>query len=108
MCLNTLILCVRSLLWIDQCFWSDSHGPGTGTVCDMTLGLVSLSAVLGFLLVQKSIDRMPEMIPHSPALLASSLLKHDEHAILASISARIGSISDNRLGGWYSCALDDG
>ncbi|EDQ85664.1 uncharacterized protein MONBRDRAFT_11730 [Monosiga brevicollis MX1] len=51
---------------------------------------------------QKSIDRMPEMIPHSPALLASSLLKHDEHAILASISARIGSISDNRLGGWYS------
>lgn len=30
------------------------------------------------------------------------LLRHDEPAILASLSARVGSIEDNRLGGWYS------
>ncbi len=31
-----------------------------------------------------------------------SLLRHDEPAIFASLSARVGSIEDNRLGGWYS------
>ena len=30
------------------------------------------------------------------------LLRHDEPAILASLSARVGSIEDNRAGGWYS------
>ncbi|MEM6581867.1 MAG: SDR family NAD(P)-dependent oxidoreductase [Pseudomonadota bacterium] len=30
------------------------------------------------------------------------LLKHDEPSILASLSARVGSIADNRLGGWYA------
>jgi NAD(P)-dependent dehydrogenase (short-subunit alcohol dehydrogenase family) len=30
------------------------------------------------------------------------LLAHDERAVFASISARVGSISDNRLGGWYA------
>lgn len=29
------------------------------------------------------------------------LLKHSERSVLASISARIGSIGDNQLGGWY-------
>ena len=29
-------------------------------------------------------------------------LRHDEPAILASLSARVGSIEDNHLGGWYS------
>ena len=29
-------------------------------------------------------------------------LKHREPAMLASLSARVGSISDNRMGGWYS------
>lgn len=40
-----------------------------------------------------------------PILLAKSLLpffKHSEPVIFASLSARVGSISDNRLGGWYS------
>ena len=32
----------------------------------------------------------------------SRLLRHDEPAVLASLSARVGSIEDNRLGGWYS------
>ena len=39
-----------------------------------------------------------------PALVAKHfhpLLAHDERAVLASISARVGSIADNRLGGWY-------
>jgi NAD(P)-dependent dehydrogenase (short-subunit alcohol dehydrogenase family) len=30
------------------------------------------------------------------------LLRHDEPAIFASLSARVGSIEDNQLGGWYS------
>jgi len=30
------------------------------------------------------------------------LLAHREHAVFASISARVGSIGDNRLGGWYA------
>ena len=30
-----------------------------------------------------------------------SLLAHDERAVLASLSARVGSIGDNRAGGWY-------
>ncbi len=30
------------------------------------------------------------------------LLGHRERAVFASISARVGSISDNRLGGWYA------
>ncbi len=32
----------------------------------------------------------------------SDLLRHDEPAILASLSARVGSIEDNQAGGWYS------
>ena len=30
------------------------------------------------------------------------LLRHPESAVFASLSARVGSIEDNRLGGWYS------
>lgn len=30
------------------------------------------------------------------------LLRHSEPAVFASLSARVGSIEDNRLGGWYS------
>tara|TARA_R110002110_G_C13470525_1_gene720937 strand:+ start:51667 stop:52461 length:795 start_codon:yes stop_codon:yes gene_type:complete len=40
-----------------------------------------------------------------PALLAqafSALMRHKEPAVFASLSARVGSIEDNRLGGWYS------
>ena len=32
----------------------------------------------------------------------SPLLKHAEPAVFASLSARVGSISDNQMGGWYS------
>ncbi len=39
-----------------------------------------------------------------PALLskhAMALLKHKEPSLFATISAKIGSIGDNRIGGWY-------
>ena len=29
------------------------------------------------------------------------LFRHDERSILAAISAKVGSIGDNQLGGWY-------
>lgn len=41
----------------------------------------------------------------APVLLAQAMLplmKHGEPAVMASLSARVGSIGDNRLGGWYS------
>lgn len=41
----------------------------------------------------------------APVLLAQALLPlmaHGEPAVLASLSARVGSIGDNRLGGWYA------
>ena len=40
-----------------------------------------------------------------PLLVAKhfeGLLAHEERAVFASISARVGSIGDNRLGGWYA------
>jgi NAD(P)-dependent dehydrogenase (short-subunit alcohol dehydrogenase family) len=40
-----------------------------------------------------------------PLLVAKhfeALLAHKERAVFASISARVGSIGDNRLGGWYA------
>lgn len=40
-----------------------------------------------------------------PALLMKHLLpllRRDERAVFATLSARVGSISDNRLGGWHS------
>ncbi len=40
-----------------------------------------------------------------PILVAKhfqSLLAHGERAVLATLSARVGSIGDNRLGGWYA------
>ena len=30
------------------------------------------------------------------------MLRHDERAVVANLSARVGSISDNRSGGWYT------
>jgi NAD(P)-dependent dehydrogenase (short-subunit alcohol dehydrogenase family) len=40
-----------------------------------------------------------------PLLVAKhfhSFFRHEDRSIFASISARVGSISDNRLGGWYA------
>jgi NAD(P)-dependent dehydrogenase (short-subunit alcohol dehydrogenase family) len=40
-----------------------------------------------------------------PMLVVKHLLpflRHDERAVIANLSARVGSIADNRLGGWYA------
>jgi NAD(P)-dependent dehydrogenase (short-subunit alcohol dehydrogenase family) len=57
-------------------------------------------------------DLKPESLLHAyavnamgPLLVArhfEPLLAHPERAVFASISARVGSIGDNRLGGWYA------
>ncbi len=57
-------------------------------------------------------DITPGNLAHAFALNASllpllaqafgPLLRHDEPATLASLSARVGSIGDNGMGGWYS------
>ncbi len=39
---------------------------------------------------------------HIKPLLAKAKRSNDKPAIFATISARVGSISDNQLGGWYS------
>jgi NAD(P)-dependent dehydrogenase (short-subunit alcohol dehydrogenase family) len=45
-----------------------------------------------------------EVNAFGPLLVAKHflrLLRHDEPAVLANLSARVGSIDDNRIGGWY-------
>ncbi len=45
-----------------------------------------------------------EVNAFGPLLVAKhflALLRHDEPAVLANLSARVGSIEDNRIGGWY-------
>lgn len=39
---------------------------------------------------------------HIKPLLANAERSHDKPAVFATVSARVGSISDNQLGGWYS------
>ncbi len=46
-----------------------------------------------------------EVNAFGPLLVAKhfhGLLRHDRRSVFASLSARVGSISDNRLGGWYA------
>jgi NAD(P)-dependent dehydrogenase (short-subunit alcohol dehydrogenase family) len=54
---------------------------------------------------QDSLRRVFDVNAFGPILVARAfegLLRHDEPAVLANISARVGSIEDNRLGGWYA------
>lgn len=49
--------------------------------------------------------RVFEVNAFGPLLVAKHfhpLLKHDGRAVLANVSARVGSIGDNRAGGWYA------
>jgi NAD(P)-dependent dehydrogenase (short-subunit alcohol dehydrogenase family) len=46
-----------------------------------------------------------EVNAFGPLLVAKhfhGFLRHGERAVFASLSARVGSITDNRLGGWYA------
>ena len=53
-------------------------------------------------------DQMHQVIAVNtigPALIlrhAADLLPRDRRAVIATLSARVGSIGDNRIGGWYS------
>ena len=50
------------------------------------------------------LERLFRVNAIGPLLVAKHfhpLLRHDRKAVFASLSARVGSIGDNRLGGWY-------
>lgn len=53
----------------------------------------------------RALQRSFELNAFAPILLVQAvlpLLPTDQPAVIASLSARVGSISDNQLGGWYS------
>lgn len=52
-----------------------------------------------------ALQRVFALNAFAPVLLAGALLpllRHRDPAVFASLSARVGSIGDNRLGGWYT------
>jgi NAD(P)-dependent dehydrogenase (short-subunit alcohol dehydrogenase family) len=52
-----------------------------------------------------ALRRVFEVNAFGPLLVAKHFhrfLRHDARSVFASLSARVGSISDNRLGGWYA------
>lgn len=54
---------------------------------------------------QDNLRRIFDVNAFGPILVARAfepLIIHSEPAVLANISARVGSIEDNRLGGWYA------
>lgn len=54
---------------------------------------------------QENLQRAFAVNAFGPILVAkhfAALLTHDARAVLANLSARVGSIGDNRLGGWYT------
>jgi len=54
--------------------------------------------------VPEAVRRSFEVNAFGPLLVAKHflpMLRHDERAVLANVSARVGSIEDNRAGGWY-------
>lgn len=54
---------------------------------------------------QSALQQVFALNAFAPILLAKALLpcfRHDQPAVLASLSARVGSIGDNGLGGWYA------
>jgi NAD(P)-dependent dehydrogenase (short-subunit alcohol dehydrogenase family) len=53
----------------------------------------------------ESLRQVFEVNAFGPLLVAKHFhpfLRHDKRSVFASLSARVGSISDNRLGGWYA------
>jgi NAD(P)-dependent dehydrogenase (short-subunit alcohol dehydrogenase family) len=69
------------------------HGPGFSP--EKKLGHVDPQAL----------RQVFEVNAFGPLLMAKhfhGFLRHDERSVFASLSARVGSISDNRLGGWYA------
>lgn len=53
----------------------------------------------------ENLQRVFAVNAFGPILVAKhfeALLRHEARAVVANLSARVGSISDNRLGGWYA------
>lgn len=53
----------------------------------------------------ENLERSFRVNAFGPLLVArafAGMLTHGEHAVLANMSARVGSIGDNGLGGWYA------
>ncbi|MCK0140706.1 SDR family NAD(P)-dependent oxidoreductase [Aliiroseovarius sp. F47248L] len=72
----------------------------TGILADQTGPEKSLSAVTG-----DELSALFAVNAIGPALIlkhVKHLLPRDRRAVFAALSARVGSIGDNRLGGWYS------
>jgi len=68
---------------------------GNGLLAEKSLAQVTLA----------SLQAAFEINAFAPVLLAKALmplLRQSEPTVFASLSARVGSIGDNRLGGWYS------
>lgn len=62
-------------------------------------------------LTRSSLDQAFALNAFAPILLARALmplLDRDERSVFASLSARVGSISDNRLGGWCAYPCEQG
>ncbi|WP_352309124.1 SDR family oxidoreductase [Psychrobacter sp. W2-37-MNA-CIBAN-0211] len=57
-----------------------------------------------FFLINMQVNALAGLLiaKHFKPLLAKSERSNDNPAVFATISARVGSISDNQLGGWYS------
>lgn len=98
---------------------TDLHDEATIEAATRSLGEVDLAIVAtgllhdGDLKPEKSwrslepstMIRAFEINTIGPALIAKHVLPHlprDRRAVFAALSARVGSISDNRIGGWYS------
>ncbi len=74
-----------------------------GLLQDLPTGVVPERRVEDFdpkaLLASMAVNALGPMLAAKHFL---QLLNHDQRAVFASLSARVGSIADNRLGGWYS------
>ena len=85
---------------------------GQCTALDLVFNAVGILHTAEFSPEKRLKDVSPEALHHLatvnafflPQLAAAlaPLLRHDRQSILASLSARVGSITDNGLGGWYS------
>ncbi|NYE29527.1 NAD(P)-dependent dehydrogenase (short-subunit alcohol dehydrogenase family) [Rhodanobacter sp. K2T2] len=56
-------------------------------------------------ITRANLERVFALNAFAPILLAKALMPllcHDQVAVFASLSARVGSIGDNRSGGWYA------
>lgn len=106
---------VEALDVSDESSVADAAGRVRGHVGELDL-VVNCAGILhtpdGMAPERRLTDVDPESLAHSfrvnalgPLLVAkhfSPLLPKKRRAVFASVSARVGSIGDNRLGGWYA------